>query len=236
MPKLIPVMLMIAATSSPALAQEATPILPDAALLDVVAEGRTTRVPDMAVINAGVVTQSETAAAALSANAARMDKVLSALKRAGVSERDIQTATIALNPQYRYGENVPPVITGYQASNRVSIRFRDVAKSGAILDALVREGANQIDGPNLTLAQPDAAMDEARADAIARARSRAELYAKAAGMRVERIASISEGSSGSMPRPMMMVSRMDAAPAPETAIAAGEQDVTATVTVRFVLR
>ncbi|HTG38804.1 SIMPL domain-containing protein [Sphingomonas sp.] len=237
MPKLISAALTIAA-ATPIAAQEVTPILPDAALLDIVAEGRTTRVPDLAVINAGVVTQSETAAQALSDNAARMDRVLAALKRAGVAERDVRTATIALNPQYRYGENVPPVITGYQASNRVSVRFRDVTRSGAILDALVREGANQIDGPNLTLAQPDAAMDEARADAIARARARAELYAKAAGMRVERIASISEGAApgGGGPRPVMIMGARAAAPEADTQIAAGEQDVTATVTVRFVLR
>lgn len=236
--KLITAAALAAAATTPLAAQTAppAPILPDAALLDVVAEGRSTRVPDIAVIDAGVVTQAATAAEALSGNAQRMDRVLAALKRAGVADRDVRTASIALAPQYRYGENVPPVITGYQASNRVSVRFRDVARSGAILDALVREGANQIDGPTLTLAQPDAAMDEARADAIARARARAELYAKAAGLRVERIVAIAEGAAGGggpMPPPMLMA-RMEAAPA--TKIAAGEQDVTATVSVRFVLK
>lgn len=211
------------------------PILPDGALLDVVAEGRTTRTPDLATIDAGVVTQAPTAAEALSANAQRMERVLAALKRAGVADRDVQTANISLSPQYRYGENVPPVITGYQAANRVSVRFRDVMKSGSILDALVKEGANQIDGPNLSLAAPDAAMDEARTDAIVRARKRAELYAQAAGMRVQRIVSISEGDTPSPgPRPPMMMARMEADAA--TKIAPGEQDVTATVTVRFILK
>jgi uncharacterized protein YggE len=126
-------------------------------------------------------------------NSTRMATVLAALKRAGVAERDIQTSSISLSPQYRYAQNEPPVITGYQASNQVTVRFRDIAKSGAILDALVKEGANNISGPNLTIDKPEAALDEARTAAVATARARAELYAKAAGLRVDRILSISEG-------------------------------------------
>lgn len=216
-------------------AAPATPVLLDATLLDVVAEGRSTRVPDLATIRAGVVTQGATAQVALSENAQRMDRVIAALKRAGVADRDIQTATIQLNPQYRYGENVPPTITGYQATNTVSVRFRDVAKSGAILDALVREGANQIDGPNLAVDAADAAMDEARTDAIRRARARAELYAKAAGLRVERILVIAEGSTPLPPQPvpqMMMRAEM----ARDSQVLPGEQEINVTVTVRFLLR
>lgn len=231
--------LVAAAAALPAMAgaqQVQGPILTDGTLLDVTAEGRTTRRPDLATIDAGVVTQGASAAEALSANAARMDRVLAALKRAGVADRDVRTATINLQPQYRYGENVPPVITGYQASNRVSVRFRDVGRSGTILDALVKEGANQIDGPTLGLSNADAAMDEARTDAVARARARAELYAKAAGLRVDRIVSIAEGGSSfpTPPMPVAMMARMEAAP--KTQIAAGEQDVTATVSVRFLLK
>ena len=213
----------------------AAPVLLDATLLDVVAEGRSTRVPDLATIRAGVVTQGTTAQAALSENATRMDRVIAALKRAGVADRDLQTATIQLNPQYRYGENVPPAITGYQATNTVSVRFRDVAKSGAILDALVREGANQIDGPNLAVEAMDTAMDEARTDAIRRARARAELYAKAAGLRVERILVIAEGATAlpSQPMPQMM---MRAEMAKDSQVLPGEQEINATVTVRFLLR
>lgn len=213
----------------------AAPVLLDATLLDVVAEGRSTRVPDLATIRAGVVTQGTTAQAALSENATRMDRVIAALKRAGVSDRDLQTATIQLNPQYRYGENVPPTITGYQATNTVSVRFRDVAKSGAILDALVREGANQIDGPNLAVEAIDTAMDEARTDAIRRARARAELYAKAAGLRVERILVIAEGATALPPQPMpQMMMRTEMAK--DSQVLPGEQEINATVTVRFLLR
>jgi len=214
----------------------AAPVLLDATLLDVVAEGRSTRVPDLATIRSGVVTQGATAQAALSENAQRMDRVIAALKRAGVADRDIQTATIQLNPQYRYGENVPPTITGYQATNSVSVRFRDVAKSGAILDALVREGANQIDGPNLAVEAMDAAMDEARTDAIRRARARAELYAKAAGLRVERILVIAEGSAPMPPQPMPVMAMRAEMAAKDSQVLPGEQEINATVTVRFLLR
>jgi len=214
------------------------PLVPAAGtILDVSAEGRTTRVPDLATIRAGVVSQGATAAAALSDNAQRMARVLAAVKRAGVADRDIQTATVQLQPQYRYGENVPPIITGYQATNTLSIRFRDIAKSGTVLDALVAQGANQIDGPNLSIDKPDAALDEARTDAVAKARARAELYAKAAGMRVARIVSITENGAdaGGPERPMMMARAMAADSMAKTGIAPGERDVTVNVSVRFLL-
>ncbi len=212
------------------------PMIPAAGtVLDVSAEGRTTRVPDVATIRAGVVSQAATAAAALSDNAQRMNRVLAALKKAGVAPRDIATASVGLSPQYRYAENQPPVITGYQATNSVSVRFRDVAKSGVILDALVGEGANQIDGPNLSIDQPDAALDEARADAVKRARARAELYARAAGMRVTRIVSITEnGENAGSPNPPMLMARASMAK-DSTQIVAGEKDVTVSISVRFLL-
>ncbi|MBJ6122167.1 SIMPL domain-containing protein [Sphingomonas mollis] len=213
------------------------PMIPaSGTVVDVVAEGRTTRVPDLATIRAGVVTPGATAAQALADNATAMARVLAALRKAGVAPRDLATATVQLAPQYRYAENQPPVITGYQATNSVSVRFRDVARSGAILDALVKEGANQIDGPNLSLAEPDAALDEARADAVKRARARADLYARAAGLRVVRIVSIAEAGqdSGGPERPVMLMARAAKADA-STEIAPGEKDITATLQVRFLL-
>ncbi len=229
-------------TALPAAAQQVAPVaaapLPaDATLLEVSAEGKATRTPDIATIRAGVVSQAPTAAAALADNAQRMTRVVAALRRAGVAERDLQTAQIQLQPQYRYAENQPPAITGYQASNSVAVRFRDVAKSGAILDALVAQGANQIDGPNLSVDAADAALDEARTDAIRRARARADLYARAAGLRVDRILSISE-SGGTMPPPQMpmMMARASIQRDESTPVAAGEQELTATVAVRFLLR
>ncbi|MEO9132606.1 MAG: SIMPL domain-containing protein [Sphingomonas sp.] len=223
--------------STPAAAQVATPIIADGTILDVSAEGRTTRVPDVATIRAGVVTQGTTAAAALTDNAARMAAVLDALKRAGVAPRDTRTANVSLSPQYRYVDNQPPVVTGYQASNSVAIRFHDIAKAGAILDALVKQGANQIDGPNLSIDQPESALDEARADAVKQAQARAQLYAKAAGLTVSRIVSIAESgqNDGSSPQPMMMSRGLMKADA-TTTISAGEADVTITLNVRFLLK
>lgn len=227
----------LAAAAPPAAAQEqrAAAIPAEGTILEVSATGRVARTPDLATIQAGVVTQAPTAAQALQANSAQMERVLAALRSAGIGERDVRTATISLNPQYRYGENQPPAITGYQASNQVTVRFRDLARAGAILDALVRVGANSIDGPSLGIDEPQAALDAARVDAIAQARARAETYARATGMRVDRILMIAEG--GGMGPPMPMVRTFEAAQdAKSVPIAPGEQELAVSVTVRFLLR
>ncbi len=231
-------MTTLTGVATTATAQEPTPaILPDGTLLDVSATGATTRTPDLATIDAGVVTQGATAAAALSDNAARMARVLASLKSAGIDSHDIATSTVRLNPQYRYADNQPPAITGYQATNTVTVKFHDIAKSGGILDVLVAQGANQIAGPNLSLAKPDMALDEARTDAVRRARARADLYAKAAGLNVSRIVSIAENgenAGGPPPGPIMYARAMDAAP--KTRIEPGETDVTVTLSVRLLLK
>lgn len=204
-------------------------------VLDVSAQGESRRTPDIATVSAGVVTQATDAATAMRENAARMDRVIAALKHAGVAERDVRTASISLQPQYRYANNQPPVITGYQASNTVTVRFRDIAKSGSVLDALVATGANQINGPELGLDNPTAAMDEARVDAVVKARARAELYARAAGLKVKRILSISE-SSLETPRPIPIMMRAQAmADGAESKILPGEQSLGASLSVRFEL-
>lgn len=227
----------LAATVPLAAAAQVSPTatVAEGTLLDVVAEGRVSRVPDIAIIRAGVVSQGATAAEALSANARQMASLLAALKAAGIADRDIQTATISLNPQYRYAENQPPVITGYQANNTVSVKFRDIARSGTILDTLVKQGANQIDGPNLTIDAIDSAMDEARIDAVKRARTRADLYARALGMRVDRIVMVSEGGDVGMPGPIpQMMVRAEAKDA--TQVVPGEQQVSTSVRIRFLLK
>lgn len=213
---------------------------PDAAIagtrLDVVAEGYATRIPDIARISAGVVTQAPTATEAIRQNSARMNAVRAALGRAGIADRDIQTSNISLQPDYRYAENQPPQLTGYRASNEVSVRFRDIARTGRILDALVAEGANQINGPSLEIDRPEAALDEARTAAIATARARAELYARALNMRVVRVIGVSEtGAAMPMPRPMAMA-RAQSADAATANIDAGEQRLSVALTVSFELR
>jgi uncharacterized protein len=203
--------------------------------LDITTTGTITRIPDIALINAGVVTQTADAASAMRDNATRMARVIAALKKAGVADKDMSTASISLSPQYRYVENQPPIITSYQASNQLTVRFRDIAKSGAILDVLVKEGVNQINGPTLMIDKPEAAQDEARIDAMKQARARAELYARTAGLRVKRIISISESSGYSGgPMPMMMASRASDSMA-KSEILPGEQSVGVSISVSFEL-
>jgi uncharacterized protein YggE len=204
--------------------------------LEVSATGEAARVPDLAIISAGVVTRQTTATAAIQENAARMERVLSALKRAGIEERDLQTSSINLNPEYRYQENRAPQLVGYTASNQVSIRFRDIRNTGKILDALVAEGANQINGPTLTIDKPEAALDEARLKALANGRARADVYARALGRRVARIVSISESGGSSPvppPMPMMMEARAQSA---DSKILPGEQKLQVTLSIVFDLQ
>jgi hypothetical protein len=203
--------------------------------LDVVAVGEVSRTPDIARIGAGVVTQAPTASEAIRLNSARMSTVRAALRRAGIADRDIQTSAISLQPDYRYAENQPPQLTGYRASNEVSIRFRDIAQTGRILDALVAEGANQINGPSLEIDRPEAALDEARTAAISTARARADLYARALGMRVVRVIAVSEtgGAGMPIPRPVAMMREQAGATAN---IDPGEQRLSVALTVSFELR
>jgi len=228
---------LLAATALPA-AAVAQPMVPapDGTRLDVVATGEVTRVPDIARISAGVVTQAPTATAAIQQNAQQMERVRTALRRAGIEDRDIQTSTISLNPEYRYQENRPPQLVGYRASNEVSVRFRDIAETGRILDALVAQGANQINGPMLMLDKPEEAMDEARTAALRTAQRRAEMYARALGKRVTRVLSVSEAGATYLPppRPMMMEARAVAGDA-STKIDPGEQTVSVNLTVSFEL-
>jgi uncharacterized protein YggE len=204
--------------------------------LDVSATGEVSRVPDLAIITAGVVSRSATASAAMQQTAARMSRVRAALKAAGIADRDIQTSNISLNPEYVYENNQPPKLSGYSASNQLTVRFRDLSNAGKILDALVAEGANQINGPNLTIDHPEAALDEARAKAIAAGRARADLYARSLGLRVVRIVSVSE-SGGSYPvpppMPMMMEARGQAA---DSKIEPGEQKLQVSLAMTFELQ
>ena len=203
--------------------------------LEINATGEAARVPDVATIAAGVISRAATARAALEQNAGRMERVRAALKRAGIADRDIQTSNISLNPEYRYVQDQAPKLTGYTASNQVNVRFRDIAKSGDILDALVAEGANSINGPTLTIDKPDEALDEARAKALGIGRARAEVYARALGMQVRRLLSVSEsgGNYPPPPMPMMMEARAQSV---GTKIDPGEQKLSVSLGMVFELQ
>jgi uncharacterized protein YggE len=237
--------LAAAASTAPAMAQSvssAPVVAPGNAVLTISADGRSSRTPDLAVFSAGVTTQAKTASAALSQNAEQMNAVIAALKASGIAERDIQTSNLSVNPVYgqqRADANgnissEPPII-GYQATNQVEVKQRKIGNYGKTIDTLVSAGANQVSGPSFQLDNPDVASDEARIEAMKKARARAELYARAAGLSVKRILTISE-SGGYAPQPMVMFARADAmmakAPSP---VAAGEVQVGANVTVTFEL-
>lgn len=221
--------------AAPASAQEMT-VVPafEGTRLDVVATGEVRRVPDLVVINAGVVTEAPTAQAALQENNRRMRAMFEALEAAGIAERDIQTSSINLNPRYNYEERSEPRLVGYNASNQLSIRFREIERAGPIIDALVGQGVNQINGPSLQIENPDAAMDEARLDALTKARARADLYANGLGMRVARIVAISETGASRPPMPMARMARADMAEE-SLQIAPGEQEVSVSLSVTFAL-
>jgi uncharacterized protein YggE len=230
---------MMASQTSVATAQSAnTNASPSPSTLSLNVNSNIKKAPDMATISAGVVTQSRTAKAAMEDNARRMTTAFAALKSAGIADRDMQTSGVNLSPQYTYVANQRPTIKGYEATNRVSVRIRSLENIGPVLDALVAQGVNEINGPTFGIDNPEAELDTARTQAMATAMRRAELYARAAGMRVKRVLTINEsgGYEPQQPRPLMMMSRsMSADAAPETPVAPGEVTLSIQLNIQFEL-
>lgn len=224
--------LACAAAVPAVLAQTAAPATPAAesmfraTTLNLAAAGEVDVAPDMATINLGVQTEAPTAEAAMQANARQMNQVMTALRRAGVAERDIQTSNLNLSAQYDYQQNEPPRLRGYQASNQVTIKVRDLARLGAAVDATVSAGANQINGISFGLSDPTAAENAARQAAVRNLRAKAELYAQATGYRVGRLVTLSEGTSYSAPQPPMPYMAMARAESKDmTPVSGGELTV-----------
>jgi uncharacterized protein YggE len=193
--------------------------------------------PDIAVISAGVVVQSETASAALADNSRAMEAVLQQLRTSGLADADVQTSQFSVTPLYERQPpereiTAPPRIVGYQVSNRVTARVRDIDRLGAVLDALVSAGATNIDGPWFDIADPAQVLGEARDAAVADALARARRYAAAAGVELGQIISIEEaGSFAPPPRPMMRAEAIAA----DVPIAPGQTELSASVTVTFAI-
>ena len=217
------------AAAAPAALAQSAPAAQDVAsrpaVLNLSAYGEVQAAPDMATINLGVNTEAPTAAAALQANAAQMTKVIAALKKAGIADKDIQTSNLNLNAQYDYVQNEPPKLRGYQASNQVTITVRDLARLGAAVDATVNAGANQVNGISFGLSDPTAAENAAREKAVKALAAKANLYAAATGNRIARLASLSEGGGYAAPPPMPMYAAARMAKADATPVAAGELTV-----------
>jgi len=203
----------------------------------VTGEGEARGVPDQARLSAGVTTVAPTAAEAVAENTRKMTAVFEALKGLGVPERAIQTSNFSIQPQYTpYNQNNSGLqkIVGYQVSNQVDVILDDTKKLGPALDALVAAGANQINSVSFSIRQADALEADARTAAVSDARRRAETYAKAAGVTLGPVVSIQEGTAET-PRPMYRMA-VAAQASPSTPTAAGEQSVTATVSVVFEIR
>jgi uncharacterized protein YggE len=214
--------------TSPVLAQTSAP----PAVISVTGEASVSVAPDLAQIEGGVTSEAKTAHEASDANNAAMGKVLLALKSAGIDEKDFQTTRLSLQPQTAPNRPGPSAIVGYRASNRVTIRLRDVTKLASVIDTLVGAGANDLGGINFMVSDASKLLDEARGQAIADARRKAEIYAKAAGVTLGAPLSISEGGA---PGPMPY-RRMAAGIAESVPVAQGEERLQVTVSVSWAIK
>jgi uncharacterized protein YggE len=213
--------------TAPVLAQVVPP-----ATISVTGEATVSVPPDLAEIDGGVTSEAKTAREASEANNAAMGKVLQALKGAGIEEKDVQTSRLSLQPQSAPNRTGPSTVAGYRASNRVTIRVRDVAKVANAIDTLVGAGANEIGGINFVVSQASKLLDEARERAVADARRKAEIYAKAAGVTLGAPLSISEeGNSAPVP-----YRRMAAGMAVSAPVAQGEETLAVTVSVSWAIK
>ena len=215
--------------AAPALAQTPPPAI------SVTGEATVSVAPDQAQIDGGVTSDAKTAREASDANNAAMGKVLLALKAAGIDEKDYQTSRLSLQPQF--AANYKPSdraagIVSFRASNRVTVKIRDVTKVAGIIDVLVGAGANEIGGINFTVTQASKHLDEAREKAIADARRKAEIYAKAAGVTLGEPLSISEEGA---PTPMFR-GKMAAPMAAGAQVAPGEETLSVSVGVTWVIK
>ncbi len=201
-------------------------------LITVSASGYADAEPDRATISAGVAAEAETAAAALSANTELMQKVIAGLKESGIDAKDIQTRNFNVEPRYTNPRDGTPTIDGYRVSNQVTLVVRDLKALGGLLDKLVSLGANQVNGLAFEVSKAETLKDEARKEAVANARRRAELLAAAAGADLGEVVTITEEMSYGGPRPMAMrAARADAVP-----IEAGTETLEARVTVTWALK
>lgn len=194
--------------------------------------------PDMASVNTGVQTRAQTAKQAMADNAAQMDRLIAALVKAGVARKDIQTSGLNLNPQYDYSNRTDgqgPRFLGYEASNQLTVKLRDIARVGETIDKLVEAGATNVNGPSFGIADDTALLREARTKVIRTAGERAAFYAQAAGYRSARLIAISETGEIMRPMPRMMMMDAQAAAAPATKIEPGQLSTSVTLSFQYVL-
>jgi uncharacterized protein YggE len=226
---------IVAAAGLPAFAADAQG---RPAIISVIGEGRATMTPDMAVLTFSVVKQEKTAREALDGNNKAMSDVLGALKTAGIAERDLQTSGFSVQPQYRFpqgadGQQLPPELIGYQVSNALTVRVRDLSKLGAIIDQSVTLGVNQGGDIQFTNDKPESAMEEARKNAVADAMARAKTLASAAGVKLGSVIEINESGPRPQPMPVMRAAMMKSEADAGVPIQGGESSYNINVNVTF---
>ena len=201
--------------------------------VSVSATGSVAADPDMAHVSTGVIVEADTAKEALARNSTVMAKLIDGLKALGITPKDIQTTSVNVEPRYvQAKDGRPATISGYRVVNQVRLTVREVKRLGEILDGAISLGANQVNGIGFDVSNAETLKDEARKQAIANARRRAELYATAAGAQLGSVLIISEDVSGG-PRPMPMARAAMAGAVP---IEAGTRTLTVEVAVTYALR
>jgi uncharacterized protein YggE len=204
-------------------------------------EGSVMLAPDMAILELAVMREAKTARAALDANSSAMADVLSAMKKQGVVERDLQTSAFSIQPNYIYpkpkasGEREPPRIVGYRVRNKLTVRVRDIQRVGSILDESVTLGVNEGGNIRFVNDDPSAAITAARIKAVKEAVAKAGTLAEAAGVKAGRLLEISEQSYAPRPMPMARAEMMSGMSADAVPVAAGENAYKVTVNVTFAI-
>ncbi|HZZ90254.1 MAG TPA: SIMPL domain-containing protein [Caulobacteraceae bacterium] len=223
----------LAVSAAPALADDASGARFAATTLDLTGHGEARLPPDLATIDLGVTTAAPTAAEAMAQNAAAMGKVIAAVKAKGIDERSIATSTLSLAPQYAYPQGQPQQLTGYQASNRITVTLADLARVGPVVDAAVGAGANDAGQISFGLKSRAAAENFARLAAVKALEDKAQVMADAAGYHIRRLVNLSETSSEAAPQPRVLMAMMK--PAAATPVEGGEIVVSVDVSGEFEL-
>jgi uncharacterized protein len=199
----------------------------------VTGEGKVYVVPDIAIVSAGVQAQAGTVKIAQDQLNKNINAVSSAVKKSGVADKDIQTTGYNINPMYDYNSG-PPRITGYQASSNLTIKVRAIDSANSVIDAATAAGANQIGGITFDVDDKTKAQNQAREQAVADAKSKAENAAHIAGFSLGKIINYSEDFGGGVrPIPMLVKADIAGSAGVPTQVETGTNEITVTVTLSY---
>jgi uncharacterized protein len=210
-----------------------------ARIISLSGHGEVRATPDLATVSMGVMSSAETARAALDANTKAMTDLMAVLAAAKIENKDISTSNFAVSPRLDYGQNngQPPKVIGYDVTNTVSVTLHKLEMIGDLLDKAVSSGSNQINGISFSVANPQAAMDEARKQAVKDAKRKADLYVAATSTALGNIISLNEGAAYQPPQPMMMQAKMAASDGGAAVpISQGEQVIAVDVSIAWEIK